>query len=64
MPTAEIRENNYDLSISRYKEIEYEEVEYEAPEVIIEKIQALESQIQQNLNELKGMLKESKQVSR
>ena len=64
VPTAEIRENNYDLSISRYKEIEYEEVEYEAPEVIIEKIQALESQIQQNLNELKGMLKESKQVSR
>ena len=60
VPTAEIRENNYDLSISRYKEIEYEEVEYEAPEVIIEKILALESQIQQNLDELKEMLKESR----
>ncbi len=60
VPVTEIRENNYDLSISRYKEIEYEEVEYEAPEVIIEKIQALESQIQQNLDELREMLKESR----
>ena len=60
VPATEIRENNYDLSISRYKEIGYEEVEYEALEVIIEKVQALESQIQQNLDELKEMLKETK----
>jgi len=59
VPVEEIQANNYDLSISRYKEIEYEEVEYEPPEVIIDKIQALESQIQQNLEELKKMLKES-----
>lgn len=35
VPAEEIRDNNYDLSISRYKEIEYEEVEYEKPDVIM-----------------------------
>ncbi|PKL58335.1 MAG: DNA methyltransferase, partial [Methanomicrobiales archaeon HGW-Methanomicrobiales-5] len=59
VPVEEIQANNYDLSISRYKEIEYEEVDYEPPEVIIDKIQALESQIQQNLEVLKEMLKET-----
>jgi type I restriction enzyme M protein len=29
----EIKGNGYDLSINRYKEIEYEKVEYEEPEV-------------------------------
>jgi len=56
VPAMAIRENNYDLSISRYKEIEYEEVEYEAPEVIIGKIQALEKEILDNLSELKALL--------
>jgi N-6 DNA Methylase len=31
VPVEEIKQNNYDLSISRYKEIEYEEVQYEKP---------------------------------
>lgn len=47
---------NFDLSISRYKEIEYEEVAYEKPEVIIQKIEALEEQILENISELRGML--------
>ncbi|MCI9351239.1 MAG: SAM-dependent DNA methyltransferase, partial [Turicibacter sp.] len=38
----EIRETGYDLSINKYKEIEYEEVEYEAPSIILKKIQTLE----------------------
>jgi type I restriction enzyme M protein len=59
VPIEEIRENNYDLSISRYKEIEYEEVEYEPPEVIIEKIESIEQEIQQSLKELKEMLQNS-----
>ena len=42
---TEIKANNYDLSISRYKEIEYEEIRYEMPEVIIEKIEELEERI-------------------
>jgi len=56
VPINEIKENGYDLSISRYKEIEYEEVQYEKPEVIIEKIAALESEIQSGLKELKMLL--------
>lgn len=56
VPVKEIKDNNYDLSISRYKEIEYEEVAYEKPEVIIEKIESLEEQILENISELRGML--------
>ena len=46
------------LSISRYKEIEYEEVRYEKPEVIIEKIEELEGKILENIDELKWLLNE------
>ena len=56
VPISEIKENGFDLSISRYKEIEYEEVQYEKPEVIIEKIAALESGIQSGLEDLKALL--------
>ena len=54
----EIRETGYDLSINKYKEIEYEEVEYEAPSVILKKIQTLEEEIQNGLNELEKMIGE------
>ncbi len=53
----EIRENDYDLSINKYKEIEYEEVQYEAPSVILEKVEALEKEIMQGLRELKEMIR-------
>jgi type I restriction enzyme M protein len=35
VPKDEITEQNYDLSINRYKEIEYDEVEYDDPKTII-----------------------------
>jgi len=57
VPISEIKENGYDLSISRYKEIEYEEIRYEKPEVIIAKIEALENEIQNSLKDLKTLLK-------
>jgi type I restriction enzyme M protein len=57
VPIKEIKDNGYDLSISRYKEIEYEEVQYEKPEVIIQKIEALENDIQKSLKDLKALLK-------
>ncbi|WP_048198359.1 hypothetical protein [Methanocella arvoryzae] len=60
MPVGEIRENGYDRSISRYKEMEYEEVEYEKPEVIIHRIEEIEGQILTNIAELKKLLAESK----
>jgi type I restriction enzyme M protein len=42
---GEIKENGYDLSISKYKEIEYEEVAYEKPEILMENIEGVEDQI-------------------
>ncbi|NCB41035.1 MAG: SAM-dependent DNA methyltransferase [Clostridia bacterium] len=52
----EIIKNDYDLSISRYKEIEYEKVKYEAPKVIIQKIKELEHRILDGLNDLERMV--------
>ncbi|WP_414582223.1 hypothetical protein [Scytonema sp. PCC 10023] len=37
----EIKANGYDLSINRYKEIEYQEVNYEPPKVILQKLRDL-----------------------
>ena len=53
---AEIVANKYDLSINRYKEVEYEEVEYDPPAVIIERLEALQSEIAEDLRTLRGML--------
>ncbi len=57
VPKAELVDNKYDLSINRYKEVEYEEVEYEAPGVILDKLIGLEKEIMGELKELKGMVK-------
>ncbi|MEA3544450.1 MAG: class I SAM-dependent DNA methyltransferase [Thermodesulfobacteriota bacterium] len=56
VPVEEIRQNKYDLSLNRYKEKVYEEVEYEEPKVILGKLRELEAEIQQDLDELEGML--------
>ncbi|VEP15955.1 DNA methyltransferase [Hyella patelloides LEGE 07179] len=45
VPKKEIKDNGYDLSINRYKEIEYEEVEYEPPKVISGKLRSLKAEI-------------------
>lgn len=52
----EIVANDYDLSINKYKEIEYEEVEYEEPHVIIERLESMEREIEDGLEDLKKML--------
>ena len=56
VPVAEIVENKYDVSINRYKEIEYEEVEYDPPGVILDQLEDLEQEIMHDLKELRGML--------
>lgn len=56
VPAQEIRDNKYDLSINRYKEIEYEEVEYDPPKVILKRLRELEDDIRKDLDELEGML--------
>ena len=52
----EIRKNGYDLSINKYKEIEYEEIQYEAPSKILADIKQLETEIQTSLVELEEMI--------
>ena len=56
VPKSEIVENDYDLSINRYKEIVYEEVVYDPPGVIIDRIRELEEERAAGLLELKEML--------
>lgn len=57
VPVEEIRENGYDLSINRYKEIVYDEVEYEEPKMIVEKIRKLEEDILLGLEEIEKLVK-------
>lgn len=56
VPADEIRQNKYDLSINRYKEVEYEAVEYDPPEQILDELEVLEKEITKDLKELRGML--------
>jgi type I restriction enzyme M protein len=56
VPKAEIAEQGYDLSINRYKEIEFEEVEHRPPLDIIADIEKLDAEIAEDLADLKAML--------
>ena len=56
VPKSEIGDNDYDLSINRYKEVEYEAVEYDPPKVILERLATLEDEIARGREELAGML--------
>ena len=59
VPVEEIIENNYDLSINRYKEIDYTSPKYDRPEEILGKISTLEEEIVMEIEVLK---KETKDV--
>lgn len=54
----EIVENKYDLSINRYKEVVYEKVEYDAPDVILDRLAVLNTEIAAKTEELRCMLHE------
>lgn len=56
VPVQEIKEKDWDLSISKYREIQYEEVKYEHPDKIIGNIEKLESEIIEGIKELKGKI--------
>lgn len=51
----EIAENDFDLSMKRYKVTDHKEVEYEDPKVIFNKIEMLEKEITESLDELKKL---------
>lgn len=57
VPKDEIVQNDYDLSLNRYKEIVYEEIDYPEPAEIIAELETLESEITSGLASLKAMLK-------
>lgn len=52
----EISNNKYDLSLGRYKEQKHEVENYDPPKEILDRLQSLESQIQQDLKELESLL--------
>lgn len=56
VPLAEIKENDWDLSINRYKEIVYEEVVYDPPKAIIANIKNLDKERLAVLLELENLL--------
>lgn len=57
VPREEIAENDYDLSINRYKEIVFEEEDHQDPLEIIEELEKLDADIRQGLADLKELLK-------
>ena len=52
----EIVENDYDLSINKYKEIVVEKKEYEEPKIILQRVLDMENELQQKLKELEEIL--------
>lgn len=56
VPKQEIVDNSYDLSINKYKQVEYVPIEYPAPQEIMDKILELDAEIAKELEELKEML--------
>lgn len=52
----EIIDNDYDLSINKYKEVIYEKVEYPPTNEILADIEKLNKEIDKNLEELKALL--------
>lgn len=53
---SEIAENNYDLSINKYKKVEYVPVEYPSTSKILADLRKIEVQISKGLDELEKML--------
>jgi len=56
VPKKEIVDNDYDLSINKYKEVEYEAVEYPPTSEIMASIRELESEIGNEMEELARLL--------
>lgn len=56
VPKQEIVDNEYDLSINKYKETEYETIEYPPTSEIMSDIREIERQINQEMSELEKLL--------
>lgn len=58
VPKQEIADNDYDLSINKYKQIVYVPVEYPPTEEIMAELRELERKIGEEMDELERLLKE------
>lgn len=56
VPVKEIRDNDYDLSINKYKKTEYVQESYPPTKQLIAEIRELEKELAKNLDTLEGML--------
>lgn len=56
VPKTEIADNDFDLSISKYKEDVFEDVVFENPKSIIGKLEKMEIKIQNDINEIKELM--------
>ena len=56
VPRADLAAQGYDLSLNRYKEVVHAEVAHKAPGEILQSLARLETEIQQGIRELEGMI--------
>lgn len=57
VPLADIEANRFDLSISRYREAEYEETQYDPPLEIMQRLRSLDDEVRRDMDELEAMLR-------
>ncbi len=57
VPVKDIRDNKYDLAISRYRETEYEEAQYDPPVEIMRRLRMLDADVGRDMDELEALLK-------
>jgi type I restriction enzyme M protein len=56
VPKSEIVENDYELSINRYKEIEYEEIQYASPKEILVECKTVLAKITKQIEKIENLL--------
>ncbi len=56
VPKTEIAENDYDLSLNRYKETVYEEIKYDSPQEILARIAKMDAEIAEGRKKLEELL--------
>ena len=54
VPAQEIRDNEYSLAINKYKEVDREKVEYDSPDVILGRIEKIQSEINDAMSEFRA----------
>ncbi len=56
VPKRELVENEYDLSLSKYKEEVYDDIQYESPKAILKKLNQYETLIKEGIKDLESLV--------